>query len=140
MSKIVNTLAAVAALTAQLALASARAEEPVALGQFSLSLEVKDIRKSRDFYQKLGFEKVLGDVDRKWLILKNNTNNTVIGLFQDEWKGFKLTFNPTDVRGVQRQLKARGIKFELEAKGDKGPAYAVIKDPDGHEILLDQHN
>lgn len=127
-------------LLSTLGLQNARAEKIPALGQFSLSLEVKDIRKSRDFYQKLGFKKIAGEVEQKWLILKNNSNGAVLGLFQDEWKGFKLTFNPTDVRGLQSALKKLGVKFETEAQGEAGPAYAELKDPDGHLILLDQHN
>ena len=115
-------------------------EGPMELGQFSISLEVKDIKKSQKFYQKLGFTEIAGNVDQKWLILQNETNSTVIGLFQDEWQGFKLTFNPKDVRSIQKKLKQQGIKFEVEATGTSGPAHAELKDPDGHVILLDQHN
>lgn len=110
------------------------------LGQFSVSLEVKDIRKSYDFYQKLGFHKIAGVIEQNWLILKNDSNQTVIGIFQDQqWHGQKLTFNPVDVRSIEKELKASGVVFETETTGETGPAWAELKDPDGNVILLDQH-
>ncbi|MBX9768597.1 MAG: VOC family protein [Bdellovibrionales bacterium] len=128
------------ALSSQFAAADpVTAPQTVELGQFSVSMGVKDIQKSFEFYQKLGFEKIVGDIAQKWLILRNSTNNSVIGLFQDGREGIGLTFNPLDVRNVQQQLKTRGIAFDTEASGSAGPGFAYLKDPDGHVILLDQH-
>ncbi len=120
------------------------------LGAFSLSLTVQDIHASKDFYEKLGFEAVGGNLEQNWLILKNGT--TAIGLFQGMFDKNMLTFNPgwdsniakldtfTDVRELQRQLKAKAIQPVTEADEDStGPASFVIVDPDGNPILIDQH-
>ena len=120
------------------------------LGAFSISLSVKDIAASRAFYEKFGFTVLGGNQDENWLILKNG--ETVIGLFQGMFEGNLLTFNPgwdqsakpvgafTDVRELQRQLKAQGV--ELAPAADEtttGPAYFSAVDPDGNVILVDQH-
>ena len=120
------------------------------LGAFSVSLAVKNIEKSKEFYEKLGFEVFGGNISQKWLILKNG--HCVIGLFQGMFEKNILTFNPgwndnaqnlenfTDIREIQKQLKSKGIKFE-QAVDEKtnGPASFIIKDPDGNPIMLDQH-
>ena len=120
------------------------------LGAFSVSLAVKDIEASRDFYAKLGFEVFGGDSTQNWLILKNG--QAVIGLFQGMFEKNVLTFNPgwdqdaceldafTDVRELQQTLKAQGATFVSEAdESTTGPASFVIVDPDGNPILVDQH-
>lgn len=120
------------------------------LGNFSISLAVKDINVSKDFYEKLGFTVLMGDMTQNWLILKNGDH--VIGLFQGMFEKNILTFNPgwdsnarqldtfTDVRELQRQLKAKGIEFQSEAdESTTGPASFVLLDPDGNPILIDQH-
>lgn len=120
------------------------------LGAFSVSLAVKDIAASKAFYEKLGFIVFGGNMDQNWLILKNG--DTVIGLFQGMFDKNILTFNPgwdsnaqpvdsfTDVRELQRRLKAQGVTFATEAdETTTGPASFVIVDPDGNPILVDQH-
>ena len=120
------------------------------LGAFSISLAVKDIEVSRAFYEKFGFKVFGGDASQNWLILKNGDH--VIGLFQGMFDENILTFNPgwdsngreiesfTDVRDLQRQLKAQGVLFESEAdESTTGPASFVVVDPDGNQILVDQH-
>jgi lactoylglutathione lyase len=120
------------------------------LGCFSVSLAVKDIAKSRAFYEQLGFAVIHGDQSQNWLIMGNET--TKIGLFQGMFEHNILTFNPgwsptaealesfDDVRDIQRQLKANGTAFESEAdESSTGPANFVIRDPDGNLIMLDQH-
>ena len=120
------------------------------LGAFSVSLAVKDIETSRLFYEKLGFEKFAGDQSQNWLIMKNGAH--VIGLFQGMFEKNILTFNPgwngeaqpletfTDIREMQRQLKARGLSLMSEAdESSTGPASFTIADPDGNVILVDQH-
>ena len=120
------------------------------LGNFSVSLAVKDIEASRSFYEKLGFTVFMGDQSQGWLIVKNGPH--VIGLFQGMFEKNLLTFNPgwssdaqpikefTDVRELQRQLKARGIDMLSEAdETSTGPASFMIADPDGNTILIDQH-
>ena len=120
------------------------------LGAFSISLAVKDIAASKDFYEKLGFKVFGGDASQNWLILKSGDH--VIGLFQGMFEKNILTFNPgwdsnarqlddfTDVRELQRQLKTQGVEFTSEADdGSKGPASFVVVDPDGNPILVDQH-
>jgi catechol 2,3-dioxygenase-like lactoylglutathione lyase family enzyme len=108
------------------------------LGEFSVSLAVKDIKTSRAFYEKLGFEVFGGDEAQNWLMLKNGS--TVIGLFQGMFDQNVLTFNPSDVRAIQRDLKAKGItNFIQEAdESTEGPASATLLDPDGNPILFDQ--
>ncbi|MBI5668276.1 MAG: VOC family protein [Chloroflexi bacterium] len=107
------------------------------LGTFSVSLAVKDIKASREFYEKLGFEVFDGKEEDNWLMLRNGT--TKIGLFQGMFEDNILTFNPTDVRGIQKALKAQGITFTLEAdESTTGPAHATLLDPDGNAILIDQ--
>lgn len=120
------------------------------LGAFSISLSVQDIHASKAFYEKLGFTIYHGDIDQNWLILKNGDH--VIGLFQGMFEGNILTFNPgwdqeaqplesfTDVRELQRQLKAQGVAFVSEAdESTTGPASFMVVDPDGNSILIDQH-
>jgi catechol 2,3-dioxygenase-like lactoylglutathione lyase family enzyme len=120
------------------------------LGNFSVSLAVKDIEASKLFYEKLGFSVFMGDQSQNWLIMKNG--DQVIGLFQGMFDKNILTFNPgwdsnaqkldsfTDVRDIQRQLKAHGIALEVEAdETSTGPASFVVTDPDGNPILVDQH-
>lgn len=120
------------------------------LGAFSISLAVKDIAASKSFYEKLGFKAFMGELSENWLIMKNG--DTVIGLFQGMFDKNLLTFNPgwdgnaqklerfTDVRELQRQLKARGVVFVSEAdETTRGPAHFIIMDPDGNPILFDQH-
>ena len=120
------------------------------LGAFSVSLAVKDIEASRKFYEKLGFEVFLGDASQNWLILKNGDH--VIGLFQGMFERNILTFNPgwdsnaqkaasfTDIRDLQRRLKAQGVELVQEAdETTTGPASFMVVDPDGNQILVDQH-
>jgi lactoylglutathione lyase len=120
------------------------------LGAFSVSLAVKDIEASAAFYEKLGFSKHGGDISQNWLILRNG--ETVIGLFQGMFEKNMLTFNPgwnqdaqplgsfTDVRDLQRHLKAQGTEFLSEADEDTtGPASFMVLDPDGNPVLVDQH-
>ena len=120
------------------------------LGNFSVSLSVKDLEVSRTFYQKLGFEALAGDPTQGWLILRNG--NATIGLFQGMFERNTLTFNPgwdsaghtlaefTDVRELQRRLRAAGIEPVVAVdEGTQGPAYLTVVDPDGNPILLDQH-
>ena len=120
------------------------------LGAFSVSLNVKDIRTSKSFYENLGFQVFGGDLSQNWLIMKNGS--CTIGLFQGMFEKNILTFNPgwdekatkldsfTDVRELQRQLKTKGIKIETEADEEvSGPGSFVVVDPDGNPILVDQH-
>lgn len=108
------------------------------LGHFSVSLAVKDIKVSRAFYEKFGFTVIAGVEEQNWLILQNG--EAKIGLFQGMFDHNILTFNPLDVRAVQRSLKAQGITLTLEADDSTtGPAHATLIDPDGNQILLDQH-
>jgi catechol 2,3-dioxygenase-like lactoylglutathione lyase family enzyme len=120
------------------------------LGAFSISLAVKDIEASKVFYEKLGFTVFGGDQTQNWLIMKNGDH--LIGLFQGMFDKNILTFNPgwdhdakklesfTDVRDLQRQLKARGLSLLTEAdENSAGPASFTVVDPDGNMILVDQH-
>jgi lactoylglutathione lyase len=120
------------------------------LGAFSVSLAVKDIQASKAFYEKLGFKAFHGDIAQNWVILKNGEH--VIGLFQGMFEGNILTFNPgwdqnaqkvdifTDIRELQRQLKAQGVELASEAdESTTGPANFMLMDPDGNLILVDQH-
>jgi len=120
------------------------------LGAFSVSLAVKDIEASKLFYQKLGFRVFAGNQSQNWLIMKNGDH--AIGLFKGMFDKNILTFNPgwnseaqplgefTDIRELQRQLKASGVKLISEAdESSTGPASFMVLDPDGNTILLDQH-
>lgn len=120
------------------------------LGAFSISLAVKDIHASLAFYDKLGFAVVHGDIEQNWLILRNGDH--VIGLFQGMFEDNILTFNPgwdqhgsetaefTDVRDIQKALKAAGLTLATEAdESGTGPASCVVVDPDGNTVLIDQH-
>ena len=120
------------------------------LGAFSASLSVKDIKLSKEFYETLGFIVFAGDMEKKYLIMKNG--NALIGLFEGMFERNILTFNPgwdesanavgnfDDVRSIQKHLKNKGIKLETEAdESTSGPASFVVTDPDGNAILIDQH-
>ncbi|MDA9363824.1 VOC family protein [Polaribacter sp.] len=120
------------------------------LGAFSISLSVKDLQKSKTFYEKLGFDVFAGELEKNYLILKNDT--TLIGLFQGMFENNILTFNPgwdenakkldtfDDVRIIQQALKKEGIQLESEVdETTSGPGNVIILDPDGNTIFLDQH-
>jgi lactoylglutathione lyase len=120
------------------------------LGSFSVSLNVKDIHQSKSFYENLGFKSFGGNIEQNWLIMKNG--DTIIGLFQGMFEKNLLTFNPgwdqnaqnldsfTDVREIQKHLKEKGVNLLTEAdESTEGPAFITIEDPDGNQILLDQH-
>ena len=120
------------------------------LGAFSVSLAVKDIHKSKAFYEKLGFTPFAGEIEKNYLIMKNG--NALVGLFQDMFDKNILTFNPgwdesanklkdfTDVRDIQKHIKSNQIPLITEAdESSSGPASFVILDPDGNPVLIDQH-
>lgn len=120
------------------------------LGAFSISLAVKDIHKSKAFYEKLGFTHKGGNIDQNWLVLKNG--DAVIGLFQGMFEDNIITFNPgwdgnaqnldefDDVRAIQEHLKSLGVELTKEADtSTTGPEHITLIDPDGNNILIDQH-
>ena len=119
------------------------------LGAFSISLGVKDLSKSRAFYEALGFAAFADMSEQNYLIMKNG--ETLVGLFQGMFEGPMLTFNPgwnqsaenvdpfADVREIKEKLKAAGLDVGQEAGGDDGPASFVVVDPDGYPVLIDQH-
>jgi lactoylglutathione lyase len=144
---VISTAAALAAASQQ---APAAPPKDMDLGTFSISLTVKDLQASKQFYEKFGFKPFMGDASKNWLIMKNGDH--VIGLFQGMFDKNILTFNPgwdsnaqklstfTDVRELQRRLKAQGVKIAKEAdETTTGPASFVAMDPDGNQILVDQH-
>ena len=119
------------------------------LGNFSVSLAVRDIEASRAFYEKLGFTQVMGDARQGWAIMKNGSTN--VGLFQGMLSRNGLTFNPgwdqdgnptagfEDVRAIQRRLSAAGLDVGVPIESASGPASFTVTDPDGNPILFDQH-
>ena len=120
------------------------------LGVFSLSMSVKNLQLSREFYENLGFEVTGGAMDKNYLIMKNE--HSLIGLFHGMFEGHMLTFNPgwdvnaqqvdpfDDVRAIQKEVKQKGIQPVTEAdETTTGPASLILKDPDGNIILIDQH-
>lgn len=120
------------------------------LGAFSISLAVKNLRASKEFYEKFGFKVFAGNASQNWLIMKNGDH--AIGLFQGMFEKNLLTFNPgwdsnaqktadfTDVRELQRELKGKGVTIAKEAdEHTTGPASFIAVDPDGNQILVDQH-
>ncbi|GAA1470282.1 VOC family protein [Microbacterium thalassium] len=121
------------------------------LGAFSISLAVRDLEASREFYEKLGFVAIGGDPAQNWLILR--AGDTTIGLFQGMFEGNILTFNPgwdaqgqdlpgdfDDVRAIQARLRASGVEpVEATDETASGPGSITLVDPDGNSILIDQH-
>jgi catechol 2,3-dioxygenase-like lactoylglutathione lyase family enzyme len=120
------------------------------LGAFTVSLSVKNLETSKDFYEKLGFTAFAGDLTNNYLIMKNG--NALVGLFQGMFEDNILTFNPgwdesanpindfDDVRAIHQDLVSKGIKLEREPEaGSKGPGSIVLIDPDGNPVLIDQH-
>lgn len=120
------------------------------LGAFSISLSVKDLQVSRDFYESLGFEVFGGDMQYNYLMMKNG--DAIIGIFQDMFDDNILTFNPgwdqdgkdlkefQDVRELHKHIKTQNIDTEqVNIENEEGPGSFVIKDPDGNIILIDQH-
>ncbi|MBL4688358.1 MAG: VOC family protein [Nannocystaceae bacterium] len=142
-------------VVAQVSAAEPVAEQPSTnhntdVGAFSVSLTVKDLAASREFYEKLGFVVIAGDATQNWLILQNGDH--AIGLFQGAFERNMITFNPgwgqhqetltefTDVREIQRSLVERGVEIQLKAdESTEGPASIIVVDPDGNPILFDQH-
>ena len=119
------------------------------LGAFSVSLSVRDLDRSREFYETLGFEQTGGDAAQGWLVLRNGP--ATIGLFHGMFEGNLMTFNPgwtpraepladfDDVREIEARLKAAGVALVYEAEAGDGPAHFMVEDPDGNRILVDQH-
>lgn len=120
------------------------------LGAFSVSLNVKDLKASKKFYENLGFSVFAGEIERNYLIMKNG--NALIGLFQGMFEKNILTFNPgwdesanklssfKDVRDIQKSLKEKGVKLITEVdQNSSGPASLTLVDPDGNPVLIDQH-
>ena len=120
------------------------------LGAFSISLAVKDIHASKAFYENLGFKVFAGDIERNYLIMKNE--NALVGLFQGMFENNILTFNPgwdenannidnfDDVRTIQKHLKSNDVKIDRACdESTSGPASIVLLDPDGNAVLIDQH-
>lgn len=127
-----------------------KTENNMKLGAFSMSLSVKDLDISREFYENLGFQVFAGSRGHNYLVMKNE--NALIGLFQGMFQGNILTFNPgwnenaqnvekfTDIRDIQKHLKSKNISLATEAdENTSGPASFMVTDPDGNMILLDQH-
>ena len=149
------TLAVVLAVVAVAGPATAPSAETkdkkaMELGNFSVSLTVKDIKASKAFYEKLDFKEVGGKLEENWIVLQNG--NASIGLFQGMFDKNIMTFNPgwtkdketlkdfQDVRELQRTLKARGLTMAPEAdETTEGPAHFMVTDPDGNTLLFDQH-
>lgn len=148
---ILVALACVLALSASAPSAAPPAgDPPMRLGNFSISLAVKDLAASREFYEKLGFRAVGGNAAQNWLILQNDAST--IGLFQGMFEKNSLTFNPgwdrncatlpdfDDVRDIQKTVKSRGLTPVASAdEASTGPASLVLVDPDGNPVLIDQH-
>ncbi len=120
------------------------------LGAFSISLSVKDLQVSKDFYEKLGFAVFAGSMEQNYLIMKNG--DSLVGLFYGMFEGNIMTFNPgwdqsantlsefDDVREIQKELKNHGLQLVQEAdENTEGPVSIILTDPDGNTILLDQH-
>ena len=120
------------------------------LGAFSVSLAVKDIHASKEFYEKLGFTQRSGDINQNWVVLKKGI--VVIGLFQGMFDKNILTFSPgwdqdakelkeyTDVRDIQKDFKKKGVKLSREANEEtSGPEHFILEDPDGNKIMFDQY-
>ena len=120
------------------------------LGILSVSLNVKDLNKSKEFYENLGFSVFGGDLEMNYLIMKNE--NSLVGLFHGMFENNILTFNPgwdsnanlienfDDVRKIQKELKGKRTKLETEIEENtQGPASFMLIDPDGNTILIDQH-
>ena len=120
------------------------------LGAFSVSLSVKDLQKSKAFYEKLGFEAFAGEEEQNWLMMKNGDH--IIGLFQGMFEDNVMTFNPgwnqsaeqldwfDDVRIIQKELQTKGVELKDTVDEDsKGPGHISLIDPDGNAILIDQH-
>lgn len=125
-------------------------KQPTTMGAFSVSLAVNNLQESREFYEKLGFEVVMGEAAQNWLILRNGT--VTIGLFQGMFERNMLTFNPgwdemsrpvdefVDVREHQRRLKSKGLTVTTEVdQSGTGRGTVMLLDPDGNPVLIDQH-
>ena len=149
---ILASIAMVATAAAQSTPATPASEKKTMdLGNFSVSLNVKDIKASMAFYEKLDFKVVAGKLEQKWIVVQSG--NARIGLFQGMFDKNIMTFNPgwtkdketmkefQDVREIQRTLKARGITTVAPEADEKteGPAYFKVTDPDGNTLLFDQH-
>ncbi len=108
------------------------------LGRFSVSLNVKDIAVSKAFYQSLGFEVVAGVEEQNWLVLANG--DAKVGIFQGMFENNIMTFNPKDIKPIHKKLDELGIEYSRQMGGEDYPKMAAFKDPDGNDILIDQHD
>lgn len=128
----------------------AEESENLKLGAFSVSLSVKDLAVSKEFYEKFGFTVLGGSMEENYLIMKNE--NSLIGLFQGMFEGNVLTFNPgwdengediehfDDIREIHKHLKKEGVDTgEQVISTSTGQASMILTDPDGNVIYIDQH-
>lgn len=145
-----NTVFAQKPISENIEVSTSEKQNNMKLGAFSISLNVKDLKTSKEFYEKLGFKAFAGSMEHNYIIMKNE--NALIGLFQGMFQGNILTFNPgwdenannlesfEDIRKIQQALKTSGLTLTSEAdEKTEGPASLMITDPDGNMILLDQH-
>lgn len=108
------------------------------LGRFSVSLNVKDIKKSKEFYLSLGFETVAGVEEQNWLVLQNG--DAKVGIFQGMFDKNIMTFNPKDIAPIHKKLDELGVEYSRQMGGQDYPKMAMFQDPDGNNILIDQHD
>jgi catechol 2,3-dioxygenase-like lactoylglutathione lyase family enzyme len=105
------------------------------LGWFVVSLNVRDIERSVEFYEKLGFQIATGSVESRVVTVQKG--NCRLALYQ----GFldppvtQLIFWQGDVDEITGYLTNKGLHWEpSKAKGPgKG---AMLMDPDGHPLYF----
>lgn len=107
------------------------------LGRFSISLAVKDLKKSQAFYEAIGFAMVAGEPEKNWVILQNG--EAKVGLFQGMFENNLMTFNPKDARAIEKAVVDAGYDVDSKTGPGEGPTHFMMRDPDGNQILVDQH-
>lgn len=105
------------------------------LGEFELSLNVANLKRSLEFYQRLGFTRRGGNEQQGWVLLEGS--GLRLGLYQGHLASNLFSFFHPDVNRLAVELSERGAQFasgpELEADGTLG---ATLRDPDGNVLYL----
>ena len=105
------------------------------LGEHYPCLDVRDLARSIEFYEKLGFRMIEDHRAENWAVLQHN--NMALCLFQGHIRENLINFRGGDIPAIERAALARGLVFETAARRHPDGSWsAEIRDPDGNCIFF----
>jgi catechol 2,3-dioxygenase-like lactoylglutathione lyase family enzyme len=102
----------------------------------AVTLAVRDMVRSIEFYRKLGFELVYGAEGVGFSSLKTGesfVNLVASPVYEPKWWG-RVIFRVDDVDAHYRTLRAQGLAIESPRDAPWGERFFHVLDPDGHEL------